>query len=112
MTVGPCELFGFGIADFPQGPIDAAKQEMLGYVLSSDVTLIAGFTGKNVKVLAPLASAVFHCERHEGIPGTGLPSHKLTPSVGREGAILFHRYKVEPRRRCVRARAQRIGGAG
>ena len=93
--VGPCELFGFGLGSFDAKPLAEARQAPLPCLLADDCAMVVrasdGGAEEGVKTVMPLATAIFQCERHAGVPNVEVQGHRLAPN-----GTHFHRYSVQP----------------
>ena len=94
-TVAARELFGFGRGDFVQDGLAAVKTNLLACIIPTDTTWIALVSqDTKAKQLVPLATAIFRCERDNGIPDVGVSGHTLGRRADANGNAMFHRYDV------------------
>ena len=92
-TIGPCELFGFGLGYFMINSDDSTNTHLC-YKLTTDLNHIV-VNNDGVKTLKTVAQAMFDSEMVHGLAGTMLQGHTLTPLVHASEAAL-HRYHVAP----------------
>ncbi len=94
---GPCELFGFGLGDYVEKPLAEAKGDVAPCLLQDDVhqIVLLAKDGTGGKSMMPVATALFQCERDEGIPDVEVMSHNCVKRSTDAGLTMFHRYDVK-----------------
>jgi len=99
ITIGPCELFGFGrgsVNTFPASGIGSWKDGIPFHCVHDvDPVILVRKNGDTAeKTLMPLAAVLCDAEVRDGVANLEVQNHKLDPLL-RNGERMLHRYTVE-----------------